>query len=420
MSEQPPQPPEIDAARVLADLRELQRRTGGADGAQRLCWGEGWRDAREFLTELLGEIGLEGRLDAAGNLWCTLPGADGERGALGLGSHIDSVPDGGWLDGALGVMAAVGVLRAWQDAGATPPRALTLIDWADEEGARFGRSLFGSSAAAGRLDPAELAGVRDAQGGSAEEVLAANGVELAAAVRAGEQGAPGGGLAGLDGYLELHIEQGPELERLGRPLAAVDGCVGIERVRLAFSGQASHAGTTPMSDRHDAALAAAELALAAEAIAVALEGRVTTGELALEPNIATAVAGRATVTVDLRHRDREPLATMLEMVRAAAERVAAARGCTVDEIPVWRIEPVAFEQSLVALATEQADGLTMISGALHDAAEVARAGVPTAMLFCPSIGGISHSREEDTAERDLLLAIERFAQLASRALARDV
>src|SRR5215218_7612610 len=176
MKRKMPKGPPIDPERVIADLRELQRRTGDGAGAQRLCWGEGWRKARAFLGELLAELGLEPERDEAGNLWAYLPGE--REPALALGSHLDSVPQGGWLDGALGVMAALGVIRAWATAGRGPPRTLALVDWADEEGARFGRSLFGSSAAAGTLDPDELAGAEDAGGRSAAEVLGENGIEL--------------------------------------------------------------------------------------------------------------------------------------------------------------------------------------------------------------------------------------------------
>ena len=168
--------PAIDAARVIADLRELDRRTGGPRGARRVAWGDEWLAARDFLGELLGELGLEAKRDEAGNVWARLEGS--AEPALGLGSHLDSVPGGGWLDGELGVMAAMGVLRAWAGGGTQPPRTLTLIDWADEEGARFGRSLFGSSAFSGTLDPAELRGLEDADGSPIADVLAEGGVEL--------------------------------------------------------------------------------------------------------------------------------------------------------------------------------------------------------------------------------------------------
>jgi hydantoinase/carbamoylase family amidase len=409
-------PPAIDATRVIADLRELERRTADERGAQRLCWSETWRAARAFLGELLAEIGVETETDEAGNLWARLEGADAAAPALALGSHVDSVPDGGWLDGALGVMAALGVLRARADAGDPPPRSLVLVDWADEEGARFGRSLFGSSAFAGTLDPAQLRELRDADDSPIAEVLAENGVELA---RAGECASR---RQGLGAYLELHIEQGPRMEAAGLRAAAVSGCAGVERLRFAFSGQASHAGTTPMDVRRDAGLAAAQAALAIERIPASEGGVATTGELRLEPGIPTAVAGRATLAVDLRNPEAEPLERMLAAARAACADAATARGCDLEELPVWRIEPIPFDPGLVAAAREACaevagEPAELASGALHDAAEVARV-LPAAMLFAPSAAGISHAREEDTDEADLAVAIEAFAALSARALAR--
>ncbi len=404
----------IDSARVIAELRELATRTGDDRGAQRLCWGPGWVRARGYLTELLAELGIEPETDEAGNLWARLEGADPEADAVVVGSHVDSVPDGGWLDGALGVFAGLGVLRAW--AGSGPPRPLVLVDWADEEGARFGRSLFGSSAFSGTLDPKALDGLRDADDRGIAEVLGEHGVELDRATESGAR------RAGLGSYLELHIEQGPRMELEGLRAAAVTGCAGVERLRFGFSGQASHAGTTPMDARGDAGLAAAEAALAIERIPAAEGGVATTGELRLEPGIPTAVAGRATLAVDLRNPDAEALARMLEAARAACADAASGRGCELDEQPVWRIEPIAFDTGLVfaardACAEVAGEPASLSSGALHDAAEVARV-LPAVMVFAPSKGGISHAREEDTDEADLAIAIEAFAALAARALTR--
>jgi hydantoinase/carbamoylase family amidase len=357
--------PPIDAARVIADLRELQRRTADGAGAQRLCWSEGWRKAREFLDELLTELGLEAEVDEAGNAWAYLPGSAGP--ALALGSHLDSVPNGGWLDGALGVMGAVGVLRAWTSAGETPPKALALVDWADEEGARFGRSLFGSSCAAGTFDPAELAGGRDAEGRGAPGVLAENGVELERVLDSHSR------LERIDSYLELHIEQGPILEAEGIRAAAVSGCVGVERRRLIFRGRVSHAGTTPMDSRRDAGLAAAATTLRVEKIARVEGGVATVGAIELEPGIATAVPGTASMLLDLRHRDAEALARMLKSALGAAQEAAGDRGCELEDEPVWAIEPIAFDRELVALAKQASEEVTgaaheLSSGALHDAA----------------------------------------------------
>ena len=405
--------PAIDAARVIADLRELDRRTGGPEGAERLCWGAGWREARLLFGELLGELGLTAEPDPAGNLWASLAGE--QEPALALGSHLDSVPEGGWLDGALGVMAGLGVLRAWSRAGAQPPRTLMLVDWADEEGARFGRSLFGSSAFSGTLDPDAVRDLRDAEGRVLADVLAENSVDLDRAPEAASRHAR------LSAYLELHIEQGPVLEAEGLRAAAVTGCAGVERHRFRFTGQASHAGTTPMDRRRDAGLAAAESALRVEEIGRRHAGVATTGALALRPGIPTAVAGEADLLVDLRHPEADELAAMLAEVRAAAETVAAERGCEVGSVPVWRIEPIAFDPDLVAAAREacrEAAGSDreLTSGALHDAAEVARV-LPAAMVFCPSTGGISHAKQEDTPEPDLAAGIEAFGVLANRVLA---
>jgi hydantoinase/carbamoylase family amidase len=404
--------PAIDAARVIADLRELDRRTGGPDGARRVAWTQTWREARGFVGELLAEIGLEPVRDEAGNVWALLDGGEGP--ALALGSHVDSVPEGGWLDGALGVMAGLGVLRAWAEAGEAPPRPLVLVDWADEEGARFGRSLLGSSAFAGTLDPDAVRDLTDTDGERLEDALAANGVDLDSALGAGSRRGE------LGAYLELHIEQGPVLEAEGLRAAAVAGCVGIERRRLHFSGQASHAGTTPMDARHDAALAAATTALAIERVALAHDGRATTGALDLTPGIVSAVAGEADLAVDLRHADASSLAGMLAKSMEAGEAAAAERGCELAVEPIWEIEPIAFDPELIAAARAACEEVTgsdrvLTSGALHDAAEVARV-VPTAMMFTPSIAGLSHTPDEDTADEDLATGIEAFGLLANRVL----
>jgi N-carbamoyl-L-amino-acid hydrolase len=326
-----------------------------------------------------------------------------------VGSHLDSVPNGGWLDGALGVFAGIGVIRAWRDAGLQPPRTLALVDWADEEGARFGHSLFGSSAFAGTLDPEAAGELRDSSSRRLVDAVAVDGVELTRALEAGRR------RERIGCYLELHIEQGPVLERLGVPVAAVSGCVGVQRHRLHFTGRTGHAGTTPMDARHDAGLAAAATALEIEQIGVRSQGTATTGALAFHPGIATAIAGEAELVVDLRHGELGQLHEMLSAGTDAAQAIAAQRGCKVATEPIWAIEPIDFDETLVGLAREAcastaASELVLRSGALHDAAEVAGV-LPVAMLFAPSIAGISHAPEEDTAESDLAVAIEAFGVL---------
>ncbi|MCB0876149.1 MAG: Zn-dependent hydrolase [Solirubrobacterales bacterium] len=409
-------PPTVDADGVLADLAELAELTGGPGGARRVCWTAEWVAARDLLRGRLASIGVEDvEIDEAGNLWARLPGEDGSAPALALGSHLDSVPAGGPLDGALGVMAGLGVLRAWAREGhGRPPRDLVLIDFADEEGSRFGRSLFGSSAVAGTLDPAELAGLTDAAGETIAEVLDRCGVDLERAPRAHRR------IGSIGSYLELHIEQGPVLDAAGESCSAVSGCAGVERFRLELEGQASHAGTTPMDHRRDAGLAAAEIALAVEGVARAHGGVGTTGSLALEPGVVTAVAGRAELAVDLRHPDSGELGAMLGDVRDAAGRIAAERDCGLAEHPIWSIEPIPFDPALVRAAEAAASraggrASAIASGALHDAAEMARR-VPVAMVFAASVGGISHAREEDSRDDDLRAAIAAYGALAGAVL----
>jgi len=404
--------PVIDADRVLADLRELARRTGGEEGARRVCWGPGWRDARSLEAELLAEIGLDAERDEAGNLWAYLEGES--EGALAVGSHVDSVPAGGWLDGALGAMAGIGVLRAWAQCPARPPSTLAFVDWADEEGARFGRSLFGSSAFSGTLDPAAVGNLADGDETTLREALAGNGLDLDRVLECGAR------RERLRALVELHIEQGPVLETEGLATAAVRGCAGVERHRFRIAGQASHAGTTPMELRRDAGLAAADAALRIEAIGREHGGVATTGVIRVEPGIPTTVGGRAELVADLRHPEAAELAAMLDEARAAVGDSAAARECDHSQEPIWRIEPIAFDRGLVAKATEAARSVggsarALTSGALHDAAEAARV-VPAAMLFVASLGGVSHAAEEDTDEADLRAGIEAFGQLANAAL----
>ena len=409
----PANAPPIDAARVIADLRALESRTSGPEGAQRACWTPGWAQARELLAELLAEIELSHEIDQAGNAWAYLPGVDEGAPSLAIGSHLDSVPSGGWLDGPLGVMAALGVLRAWAESGALPLRGIALVDWADEEGA-FGRSLLGSAAVCGTLAPATLGAARDRDGRLASDVLRECGVEPERMPDAAER------LERIGDYIELHIEQGPVLAQRGTAAAAVTGCAGLERFRLRFEGAASHAGTTPMDMRSDAGLAAAEAALEVERIAAAAGGVGTVGEIRLDPGALTVIPGEAEISVDIRHPQAAQLASMHSQIRAAAAERAAGRGCEHAETPVWSIEPIAFDEAMVERAAEccgevTGEPLRMASGALHDAAEVARRR-PVTMVFAPSTGGISHSPREDTPEHDLIAAIKAFGLLANRQL----
>src|SRR3954447_215589 len=243
----------LDPSRTVAELRELRELTGDENGAQRVAWTDTWETARDWLRGKVADTGADETVDAAGNQWFTLPGAS--EHAILLGGHIDSVPNGGWLDGCLNVVAAIEVLRRVAEAG-TPPLTVRGVNWADEEGARFGRSLFGSSAAGGSMtDQEELRQRRDADGVALPDALAAHGVDLDRALDARSQ------LANAAAYLELHIEQGPVLESMDLPLGVVLGTFGVERHLITWTGQAAHAGSTPMDKRRDALAAAAKLAL---------------------------------------------------------------------------------------------------------------------------------------------------------------
>ncbi len=407
----------LDPARVVSQLRELRELTGDAGGAQRVAWTDTWNTARAWLDGLLDGLPLERHRDAAGNDWWTLPGDDAR--AVLIGGHIDSVPNGGWLDGCLNVVAGAEVLRRIAEAG-TPPITVRLVNWADEEGARFGRSLFGSSAAAGSMsDQDELRLLRDGDGVTLPEALAANGVDLDRALDARAE------LESAAAYLELHIEQGPVLEAMEIPLGAVLGTYGVERWRITWTGQAAHAGSTPMDRRRDALAGAAKLALEIRAIAARVgDGAVcTSGGVICRPGIVTSVVETAEQLLDLRHLDASSLAELLRQAREASERFAAEEDIEVAWERIWSIEPILFDPALIDLCDEACRSVAgtshrLPSGPLHDAAEVSRAGVPTVMLFVQSLRGLSHTKLEDTREEHLELAVAALDRLADATIVR--
>jgi N-carbamoyl-L-amino-acid hydrolase len=401
----------FDPVRVITDLRGLAARTGGPDGARRLAWTAEWLEARAMLREELASLPVDVSQDEAGNLWAYLRG-DGPEVVV-IGSHLDAVPSGGWLDGALGVMAGLEELRALAAEG-RPPCTVALVDWADEEGARFGRSLFGSAAVTGSLDVDRVRALTDAQGRRLEDVVAEHGVRLGAVESARAR------LSDVRAYVELHIEQGPRLEQQGRAIAAVTGTVGIERERLVFAGQAAHAGTMPMGMRRDSLRAASRFALELAEIAARHDGVATVGQVVCRPGVVTAVPGETRITMDMRHIDADALAAMHGQATEGADRAAEAEGCTVEREPIFRVPPRPFSPALLAAATAAVaavDGhdLAIPSGALHDATEMA-AVVPTVMLFTSSIDGLSHTKEEDTPDRHLELGAEAFHRTVAAAI----
>jgi hydantoinase/carbamoylase family amidase len=406
----------LDPAGVVSRLRELQLLTGDENGAQRVAWTDTWNAARKWLAELLQDLPLEIVRDEAGNDWWTLHGTS-DRAVL-IGGHIDSVPNGGWLDGSLNVVAGAEVLRRIAEQG-RPPVTVRLVNWADEEGARFGRSLFGSSAAAGSMaDQDALRALADADGVTLPEALAANGVDLDRALDARRQ------LDSAAAYLELHIEQGPVLETMDIPLGAVLGTFGVERWRIIWTGQAAHAGSTPMDQRRDALAGAAKLALEIRDIA----GRVgsgavcTSGGVVCRPGIVTSVVETAEQLLDQRHLDATRLAELLRQAQEASERFATEEHVEVAWERIWNIEPILFDETLVGLCDEACREVAgtshrLPSGPLHDAAEVARAGVATVMLFVQSLRGLSHTKLEDTHEEHLELSVTALDRLADKTIA---
>jgi N-carbamoyl-L-amino-acid hydrolase len=406
----------LSPSRTVDELRELQELTGDENGAQRVAWTETWDRAREWLRGKLASVPVEEEVDEAGNQWFTLRGAS-ER-ALLIGGHIDSVPNGGWLDGCLNLMGGVEVVRRLAEEG-EPAVTVRLVNWADEEGARFGRSLFGSSAAAGSMaDQDELRERSDADGVALPAALAEHGVDLDRAVDARSQ------LESAAAYLELHIEQGPVLESLDLPLGVVLGTFGVERHLVTWRGQAAHAGSTPMDTRRDALAGAAKLALELRHIAARAGGGAvcTSGGVVCKPGIVTSVVETAEQLLDQRHLDAETLAAMLADAKACSERFAAEEKIDVSFDKIWSIEPILFHPELIELCDEairevSATSHRLPSGPLHDAAEVSRAGVPTVMLFVQSLRGLSHTKLEDTKEEHLELAVQALDRLTSKTIA---
>ena len=392
-----------DPARVVADLRELAHRTGGPEGSRRLAWTPDWLQARAFFRESLATLPVEIDEDEAGNLWAVLRGERPET--LLVGSHLDSVPKGGWLDGALGVMAGVELLRAFAAEG-TPPITVALVDWADEEGARFSRSLFGSAACMGTLDIEVLRGLTDKEGAKLPEILAEHGVDIDNLDGARTR------MADVKAYVEVHIEQGPILEEKGLGICTVTGTKGIERERLVFRGQAAHAGTMPMEMRRDSFRAAARFALAIAEIGERHQGVTTVGHAQCWPGVVTAVAGETRITMDMRHIDAVALQAMFDEAHEAAAAAAEAEGCTIEWEHIFRIPPMPFHPKLLdaartAVRDVEGHDIELPSGALHDASEVARE-IPTVMIFSSSIAGLSHTKEEDTPDHHLEMAADAF------------
>ncbi|KKM02483.1 hypothetical protein LCGC14_1783980 [marine sediment metagenome] len=386
----------IDAARFLKDLHDLRAigAAGVGKGVVRPAYSAADVEAREWLATRMREAGLKIEVDAMGNLFGLAEGT-----SILLGSHSDSQPEGGWLDGALGVIAALEVARAAQEAGGP---AVSVVSFQDEEG-RFGVTT-GSTVWSGALDQAEADGFTDDAGISLAEARKAAAGMVTGPVDPAQ----------FSGYIELHIEQGPTLDDSGEQIGVVSDIVGIRDMKVTFEGQQNHAGTTPMQVRRDAfqAVSAFNTLLNDRLRNVVTPTTVwTIGHVSLHPNASSIVPGKAVFSMQWRDGDSDRLARMEAIIRETAEEVAKTRGMDLSFGSMLGLEPVAMDARLQDELAQAAEAVApgkwrkMPSGALHDATNVARL-MPVAMLFAPSINGISHAFEEDTAEEDLIAAVE--------------
>ncbi len=404
--------PEWRARRILDRLDTLFE-IGMAAGTNRPGLGPGEERAHELVAGWMREAGLEVTRDPAGNLVGTLPGSEPDLPEVWSGSHLDTPPDGGRFDGALGVLSALDAVEAIR-AGAAPRRGLVVIAFRLEEGPRFGRGVFGSRAICGQLDDDE-GDLRDADGISLAEAFASLG--LGELPRAGWLEPPPAC------FVELHIEQGPTLAAAGAPLGIVSSIAGMAGLELAFSGHRGHAGTVPMPLRSDALGAAARFVVDAHDVARSLPGAVATiGRLTVAPGATNTIPERCELFADLRAPDDARVEALVDGAVAAARAAANATACEVAIVPRWRYEAVAMSRgpmgalrrALEALGVEPRE---LPSGAGHDAAILALAGVPSAMLFVRSdAGGVSHAPEECSGADAVALGVQAL-EAALRELA---
>ena len=367
------------------------------------------RHASDTVREWMAAAGMAEREDAAGNVIGRYEGSDPDAGALVLGSHLDTVPDAGRYDGALGVVVAIGAVARLAERGERLPFALEVYAFSDEEGTRFGTAYLGSAAVAGRFDEAWLAR-RDGDGTTMADALRAYGCDPAALADARRDA------DGVIGYVEVHIEQGPVLEHADVPVGVVEGIAGQTRWEVELRGRAGHAGTVPMNARHDALCAGAELVLAVEAAGRAKPGLVATvGELGVLPGASNVIPGAVRLSVDVRHGDDGVRREAVARLEGEAERIAEERGVELATVPRFEHEAVRCAPELVAELERavRARGiapLRLVSGAGHDAVQLA-ALAPVAMLFVRCAGGVSHDPAESVAEDDVAVALDVLDEL---------
>ena len=407
----------LDPSRTVRELKELRELTGDENGAQRVAWTDTWERAREWLRGIVAETGAREEIDEAGNQWFTLDGAS-EKSLL-IGGHIDSVPNGGWLDGALNVVAGVEVLRRVAADG-QPPLTVRLVNWADEEGARFGRSLFGSSAAAGSMNDWTSCARGTTRTASRCRTRCASTASTSTAR------APRGHSSTVRSPISSCTSSRARCSSrwISRSVSC-SGTFGVERHLVTWTGQAAHAGSTPMDKRRDALAGAAKLALEIRPIAAEVgDGAVcTSGGVVCRPGIVTSVVETAEQLLDQRHLDAAKLARLLALAQEASERFAREENVEVAWDRIWNIEPILFDPGLIELADESIREVCgtshrLPSGPLHDAAEVARAGIPTVMIFVQSLRGLSHTKLEDTKDEHLELSVQALDRLTTKTLER--
>lgn len=392
----------IEPDRFLRDLHELRGfgASGVGNGVIRPAYSDADIAARKWLAGRMEEAGLRVHFDPVGNLFGLA-----EEPSILLGSHTDSQPEGGWLDGALGVIAGLEVARAALQAGGPP---ISVASFQDEEG-RFGVTT-GSAVWSGKIDLQAADALTDHKGITFAEARAQMAELAGSFVDPGQ----------FNGYIELHIEQGPTLDTSGDQIGVVSDIVGIRDMRITFIGQQNHAGTTPMHLRQDAfqALSAFNTAINDQFADVVTPRTVwTIGHVALHPNASSIVPGRAVFSMQWRDSDIERLARMERIIRSTAVKIANQMGLTVDFGALLGLEPEAMDPTLQAAleagaeATSPGKWRIMPSGALHDATNIAHL-IPVAMLFVPSIDGVSHAFDEDTEEADLIAGLEVLASAA--------
>jgi N-carbamoyl-L-amino-acid hydrolase len=393
----------IDGARLVQRLDDLARIGARGDGGVcRLALTDADKEGRDLVVRWMRELGLTVTVDRIGNVFGRRPGRSGlvggrARPALMTGSHIDTVATGGRFDGNYGVLAGLEVVETLADAGHATEHPLEVAFFTSEEGARFAPDMLGSLVHVGGMGLAEALAVRDADGLVLGEELE----------RIGYAGLAPVGAPDVHRFVELHIEQGPVLEAEGVTIGAVRDLQGISWLELTIRGQSNHAGTTPMRLRHDAGYAAAAIATWLRELTRRMgDGQLATaGVLELVPDLVNVIAGRARMTVDLRNTDEARLQEAERELAAFTSMLAASEGVAIEPRRLARFEPVTFDPGVADTIARVAASLghsvrDMTAGAGHDAHMLARV-CPAAMIFVPSIGGISHNPREDTSPADL-------------------